>query len=358
MGSLRDAGIVKEAGLGSALGRAWKSLPARATRGVLGKGLGVGFGAMFGSELFSHAREIADKTPVGFESKARWQADVARAHANSAPDSQIRKAQSNVRKGGLLGALAGAVGTVPIAFARGKKNWLLPVISGIAGKLVGEGIARRKNPLATPQGSLMDSTMNQYAGLFSPDERQQLLAVRNNPEVAADPKIQNHLNQLLQAKVRQHPDFYKYEAKKKKFSTMGKIFGGGAVLAAMVLGRKKLPKHIIQMMRSGQINPKVLNKKWVASLGKFVEQSPVRKGLLGYGGFMSGDPMKAWIPMALGATALGGAGSYIAAKRARLTPEEVSRNVSSNLLSANTAMDLAFYGNPAIRASRLAKVLK
>ena len=321
MGSLRDADIIKEADLSSilrgaksGLKGAWSSLPVRSVRGPAGKGLNVLFGTMFGATALGHLGELADKGPVGVESQARWEAELARRHAANTPGRKLRAAKSNVRKGSLLGALAGAAVAAPFAYK--KKNLLLPLVGALVGRTVGKTVAQQKHPGSVPTPSGLDDTIGRYAGLFTPEQRQNWITLRNSSSVRNSPELQGQLNQMILGKVKVHPEFIKHQKKQKSFSTLGKVLGGGAVLAAMLFAKKK---------------------------GTGLLAKP--------GGLMSGSPFKAFAGMGLAGTGLGVLGAHAGARRAKLTPAETRSAVANKLLSADTALSLGFYA-PAFRGAR------
>ena len=299
--------ITKEAGFGSAFS---------GLKGISGKSLNILFGTMAGAAALSHVAELADKGPIGIESKARWQADLARHHAATTPSRVLARAQRKVEKGGLLGSLAGTALAIPFAFRKGRRNFILPLAGALIGRSLGRKVQEKKYPQAIPSASHLDETLGRYGALFSPEDRAQWIALRNSPEVQGDPQLQMQLNQAIQARVEKHPEYKKYMFKKRTFNTLGKILGGGAVLATMIYGKKKkLGKNVI-------------------------------KGILGKpGGFMSSSPFKAFAGMGLAGAGLGVAGAYTGARRAGLTPQETTAAVSRRALGQEMGMDLGFYGS-------------
>lgn len=299
--------IVKEAALGGVF---------RGIKGVSGKALNVLFGTMAGAYTLDRVAELADKGPIGIESEARWQADLARRHAATTSPRILAKAQRKVRKGGLLGSIAGAALAVPFAFKKGKRNFILPLAGALIGRSLGRKVQEKKYPQAVPRASQLDETLGRYAALFTPEDRAQWIALRNSPEVQGDPQLQMQLNQAIQARVEKHPEYKKYMFKKKTFNTLGKILGGGAVLATMIYGKKKkLGQNVI-------------------------------KGILGKpGGFMSSSPFKAFTGMGLAGAGLGVAGAYTGARRAGLTPQETTAAIGRRALGQEMGMDLGFYGS-------------
>jgi len=181
-------------------------------------------------------------------------------------------------------------------------------------------LGQRKYPGSVPTPSGLDYTIGRYSGLFTPQERQQLITLRNSPSVRNSPEVQGQLNEMIMDRVKVHPEYTKHQKTQKTYSTLGKILGGGAVIAAMLLAKKK---------------------------GTGLLAKP--------GGFMSGSPMKAFAGMGLGGTGLGLLAAHTGAKRAKLTPAETRAAMSKKLFSADTALSLGFYAPAFSKAKTVAR---
>lgn len=274
-----------------------------------------------GSYALSHLGELADKGPIGIESRALWDAELARRHNRLADTPEHRQAKKNVTKGKLLGTLLGAAAATP--FAVSKKNFLLPIIGAMAGRSAGEMIAEKKNPKAEYEPSAIDEVMGQYGGLFSPEQRQRWMSLRNSPQVRSDPRLQAHIAEMISEQVKAHPEYRKHEKHKSTIGNLGKIIGAGAVLAAMLFGKKK---------------------------GTGLLAKP--------GGLLSGNTAKAFAGMGLAGGGLAATNSLIASRRAGLKPKETASRVADQVMGADTALNLGFYAPAFKGAPLLRKVIR
>jgi len=311
--------IYKEAGLGSSLKSIWKSSPASATRGVLGKGLNVLFGAMTGAVLGNRLADVLEKGPVGSESKARWEAELEARHRNNVPVAVREEANKAVGRGNLLGAIAGTALALPFAFKGGgglAKKILMPAGGAILGKSILGGYAKKRHPAYSYQPSAIDAVMSQYGNLFTPEQRSEWMDIRNSPEVRKNPRIQARIARSIESLAKTHPEAKKFRSKSKIHGTIGKILGGGAILATMIYGKNK---------RYGD---------------KLI------KGILGKpGGFMSRNPFKTLAGLELASMGTGLLGSYTGAKRAKLTPKQTRRHMGRQVTTGDTGMELFFGGS-------------
>lgn len=274
-----------------------------AAKGISGKGLNLLFGGMMGSYALGHLGEAAEKGPVGSESKALWESDVAK--SRSMPEGQLREAKSRVGKGGLLGAATGVAATVP--FALKHKNPFLPIAGMILGRVVGRGAAKKKYPSMRGAGPL-DVVMSKYYATFSPEDRKQWLKIRNSSQVIRNPELQQQLAGLINTKMQAHPENVRWEKKKKLFGNIGKVLGAGTLLAAMLYGKK--------------VHPGILGKAR---------------------GALRGSTGKAYAALGLGATGLSIGSSLLGARRAGLSPKEQGEAVKRQVLSPETGLNLGFY---------------
>jgi len=301
---------VKEAGIRDVL---------RVGRGVAGKGLNVLFGTMAGATLGKHLSDAAESGPVGAESKARWEAELEARHRRNVPATEREDAHKAVGRGNLLGAIAGTALTLPFAMKGGgglARKILMPAGGAILGKSILGGHVKKQHPAYEYQPSHIDAVMSQYGNLFSPEQRSQWMDIRNAPEVRKNPKLQMRIARSIEDLASTHPEAKKFKSKSNTIGTLGKILGGGTVLAAMLYGK---------------------NKKYGDKLIKGVLGKP--------GGFMSSSPFRAFAGLGLASAGAGLLGSYTGAKRARLTPKQVGSHMKRQGTTGDVGMDLLFSGS-------------
>lgn len=345
MGSLRDAGILKEAGKWATVGRA--------TKGILGKGFLLGMGGMMGSHALGYIGEMADKGPVGIESKVRWQAELARREAKRMRNPEYAAAKRAVNRAGHVGTAVGGLGGLAYLIPRirggGKANLLAPVALAILGRLAGRGLGKMKNPLAKRKASLLDEQLGMYGNLLNEKERAEWMAIRNNPKIKNNPEAQAHFGKLLQQKAQQHPAYRAHKKKTDLWKKVGIGVGVAAMGAALMYG-KKIPGKTLTKW----VNPKTGKKSWFNTIKNvFGKSKPVKveyikypRGIFGRpNGLMSRDPMVAWAGLGLGSAGLGIASSYVGAKRAGLKKGETAQAVKKQALGLDTGLELLFYGS-------------
>jgi len=300
----------------SGLRNVWHSLPARATRGVAGKGLNLLFGAMMGAAALEGLADLRSNGRVGLDSRIIWERELERhLRRNASPERSA--ARRSVSRGKLLGVLGGALAGIPLSI---RKRNILPLLAGsMMGRSLGGVIASKINPLAQYQPSAIDPVMSQYAGILSQEQLSELVRLRNSPQVRNSPEAQHEIAELIRSKLSRSVEAQRYRKRKTLLRRFGQGVGTGVMLAAMLFAKKR---------------------------GRGILARP--------GGFLSGDTLKPLVALGLAGTAINIADQAAASRRLGLGRKETAKRVFDKAYNAETGMELAW----ALPALKLRKAVK
>jgi len=346
MGSLRDAGMVKEAGKGRA---AWNFM-----KGFSGRGINLAFGGMMGATALGHLGQMTEKSPLGIESEVTWRRALDK-RGKSLRTPAMQRAHRNVDRAGWIGAGLAGLGSLPSAMKG--KNFILPIAAGVLGRLAGRWIAKRKNPLAKEKNSLIDTNMMIYGNLFSPQERNSIMNIRNDPRIMNSPKAQQQISSMIERKAKASPQYKKYTRHNKRYKRAGTVLGVGTLAAMMMFGPKAT--SVKTVWRSLKTKKKIPNIWARIKRGRGMTESSKKvlgRGMFGTrGGFMSRQAIPGWAALGLTSAGLSIAAPYFGARRAGLSKRQALGASFERSLTLDPALEGLFYGGSLARLGRVRK---
>ena len=276
---------------------------------TLGTGLmgamGVGYGASALGGMAQGASDLAYKGPMGLAPRERWAHEQRNRIQSEYTPEQIASSRNAVRKGGLIGAGVGLVGT---ALARNRP--ILALAAPLVGWSMGRNIAKAINPYSSPTPDPVASFLGEYRGVMSDEEASRITEALHSPELTNNPEYRAQLVQQYSQSMEERPEVKAYRARQKRAKLIGGTIGGLGMAAAMILGSKK---------------------------GLKPDATKLQKLIGGNVG------MAPWIGLAAGTAGMGLATALEGGRRAGLSPEEYRKRAYENALDEN-AQTLAFYG--------------
>lgn len=270
------------------------------------------YGAMrTGSSLGKDLASIAHGGKVGLGSETRWKQDhknKMRSLIDPALMAEAKRSDLFAQGAGLLG------GGLVTSFM--SKNPLVLLGGALTGRGIGKLVARLRSPtLSALEMGPASSSLGETIGLLPKAKRAAWQTLLNSRGVANDPKLKAQFAAYYNRVAKNRPVYKSYAKKKKIGRIAGGIAGVGLAAALMAYGSRK------GLYRS---NP---------------DPTSFQKAI-------GGNSYWPWAGLAAAGLSLGVAKKVIGGRRARLTKDEIKKNVIEEVLTTGGAGLSSYGGGP------------